>query len=343
MEVTPAVPPEVLAQFGLPQAVHATPLGAGHIHTTLLLEAATQRVVLQKMNTAVFQQPKAIAHNLHVVGAYLAQHHPDYFFLNPQPTTTGAAMAIDHAQGVWRLLPYVVNSYTLEEIETADQAYEAARGFGLFARNLAGLPPAALQPTIPRFHDLAWRFQQFKTALATATPERITRAKKEIASAQAFQPLVHEYQQLIHAGALPLRVTHNDTKINNVLFDRTTHQVKCVIDLDTLMPGYFIYDLGDLVRTCVCPVSEEETDLSKIRIRTEVQQALIAGYLQPMSDVLSEDEKKQIPFAGKMMTYIMALRFLADHLNGNVYYKVKHPLHNLDRARNQLHLLEKLM
>lgn len=341
MEVV--VPPEVVQQFGLPKEVRATPLGAGHIHTTLLLEATAPQVVLQKINTGVFRQPEVIAHNLNVVGAYLAQHHPNYFFLNPQRTTSGSAMATDRNNQVWRLLPYVTNTFTLEEIESADQAYEAARGFGLFARHLAGLDPNLLQPTIPRFHDLAWRYEQFETALANTTAEQIARAKAEVASAQAFQPLVQEYQQLIQSGRLPLRVTHSDTKINNVLFDRATGQVKCVIDLDTLMPGYFIYDLGDLVRTCVCPVSEEETDLSKIRIRTEVQQALIAGYLQPMADVLSEDEKQQIPFAGKMMTYIMALRFLADHLNGNVYYKVKHPLHNLDRARNQLHLLEKLL
>lgn len=342
MEVSVAVPPEVLAQFRLPPQVRAVPLGAGHIHTTLLLPDANPAVVLQQINTAVFKKPDAIAHNLHVVGRYLAHHHPNYFFLNPLPTTAGAAVATDRAQRIWRLLPYVADTVTREEISSPGQAYEAARGFGLFARNLHGLNPSELQATIGRFHDLAWRYEQFEAALAHTTPGRAAQASPEIRMAKAFQPLVAEYQHLIGSGRLPLRVTHNDTKINNVLFDRATGEVKCVIDLDTLMPGYFIYDLGDLVRTCVCPVSEEETDLSKITIRTDVHEALVAGYLEPMADLLSVDEKKQIPFAGRMMTYIMALRFLADHLNGNIYYKVKHPLHNLERARNQLELLTKL-
>lgn len=342
MELESSVPPEVLHQFGLPYDIRVSPLGTGHIHTTLLVQSAAPQKVLQRINTSVFRHPEAIAHNLRVVGAYLAQHHPGYFFLNPLPTRTGGAVATDNQQQVWRLLPFVADSVTLQEIESPEQAYEAARGFGEFARNLDGLHPAELQPTIRRFHDLSWRYEQFETALAQTEPSLARLAKNEIASAQAFQPLVHEYEGLIRSGRLPLRVTHNDTKINNVLFDRLTGRVKCVIDLDTLMPGYFIYDLGDLVRTCVCPVSEDETDLSKITIRTDVYDALVAGYLEPMADRLTEDEKKAIPFAGKMMTYIMALRFLADHLNGNVYYKVKHPLHNLERARNQLALLTKL-
>jgi Ser/Thr protein kinase RdoA (MazF antagonist) len=343
MEVTEAVPPEVAQQFGLSVPITATALGAGHIHTTLLVQGTGGPFVLQKINTSVFKKPEAIAHNLSVAGQYLAHHHPDYFFLNPIPTQAGQPVATDSHQHLWRLLPYVRDSFTLEEIDRPEQAYEAARGFGLLARYLDGLDPHQLQPTIDRFHDLGWRYEQFETACARTTPALARMAEAEISSAKAFQPLVAEYQHLIQSGGLKLRVTHSDTKINNVLFDRTTNQVKCVIDLDTLMPGYFTYDLGDLVRTCVCPVNEEETDLSQITIRKEVYEALVAGYLHAMGDVLSDTEKTQIPFAGRMMTYIMALRFLADHLNGNVYYKVKYPRHNLDRARNQLHVLEKLM
>jgi hypothetical protein len=339
MEVNVAVPAEVLQQFGLPPDVSATALGAGHIHTTLLVQDTSRAYVLQKINTAVFRKPNAIAHNLQVVGTYLAQHYPDYFFLRPQSTLAGAAVATDLQQNIWRLLPYVANSFTLEEVETPDQAYEAAKGFGLFASNLRGLNPNELHATIDRFHDLAWRYEQFDAACASATPELAQAARNEIATARTFQPLVARYLAVIQSGSLPLRVTHNDTKINNVLFDRTTRQVKCVIDLDTLMPGYFIYDLGDLVRTCVCPVGEDETDLSKMRLRPEVYDALVSGYLAGWGNTLSEEEKKLISFAGPMMTYIMALRFLADHLNGNVYYKVKYPRHNLDRARNQLQLL----
>ena len=151
-----------------------------------------------------------------------------------------------------------------------------------------------------------------------------------------------KYDNLIQSGALKLRIVHNDTKINNILFDSITGQTICAIDLDTLMPGYFIYDLGDMVRTFVSPVSEEEKDVTKISFRKDIYDALTNGYLSQMNDVMSAEEKSAIPFSGLMMTYIMALRFLADYLNGDVYYHTVYPGQNLVRAKNQFRLLQVL-
>ena len=193
-----------------------------------------------------------------------------------------------------------------------------------------------------KFHDLTWRYEQFHTALAQAQSERKELAFNAIDNCLRFSHLVKTYTALINENALKPRITHNDTKINNILFDTETKKAVCVIDLDTLMPGYFIYDLGDMVRTFVSPVSEEEMDLSKITFREDIYQALLRGYLSEMAGELSEQEMKSIPFSGLMMTYIMALRFLADYLNGDVYYTTKYEGQNLVRAVNQLSLLEKL-
>jgi Ser/Thr protein kinase RdoA (MazF antagonist) len=178
--------------------------------------------------------------------------------------------------------------------------------------------------------------------LKNTTPVRKAEAADAIQHALHFSYLAKRYNSLISQGGLILRVMHNDTKINNILFDATTRKAVCVIDLDTLMPGYFIYDLGDMIRTFVSPVSEEEKDLTKVTFRESIYKALLEGYQSQMSDTLNEIENTLAPFAGMMMTYIMALRMLADFLNGNVYYHVTYEEQNLVRARNQFRLLQLL-
>jgi Ser/Thr protein kinase RdoA (MazF antagonist) len=186
------------------------------------------------------------------------------------------------------------------------------------------------------------RFNQFQHAVANASGERLEIAKDDIKDCQEFFFLVKEYESLINTGAMPLRIMHNDTKISNILFDQNTRKAVCVIDLDTLMPGYFIYDLGDMIRTFVSPVSEEERDLNKIVIRKPIYDSLLKGYLSEMDGVLKDEERKAVDFSGKMMTYIMALRILADYLNGDIYYNTTYPRQNLVRAKNQISLLKKL-
>lgn len=333
------VPKVILHAFNIHKGASVKPFGSGHINRTFKIDDDDVSFVLQRINHHVFQKPEVIATNIKYASTYLKEKYPDYGFLSPIQTTDGLDMVVDEEGYPWRLLPYFKNSITINEVETPVEAYAAARGFAKLTKNLSGCDVSNFKPTIDRFHDLTWRYEQFQEALAQAQPDRLKRAAEAIQSCKDFSFLVDEYNSLIANGFLKLRVMHNDTKINNILFDSQSRKVVCVIDLDTLMPGYFIYDLGDMVRTFVSPVSEEEQDLSKIIFRSAVYQALIEGYLSEMETELRAMEKQAIPFAGLMMTYIMALRFLTDYLKGDTYYTVSYEGQNLKRALNQLKLL----
>jgi Ser/Thr protein kinase RdoA (MazF antagonist) len=333
---------DIVKSFGLdPSQFTIERTGSGHINQTYKVEG-TSAYILQRINNKVFTRPELIATNLRLAADYLAKHYPDYLFLSGIKAKDGSEMVYDAEGFPWRLFPYIHNTITVDKVETAAEAHAAASGFARLARNLSACDPAKFRPTIDRFHDLAWRFEQFETALKNTTEERKAEAKDAIDIALYFGYLVKQYNDLISKGGLQLRVTHNDTKINNILFDATTRDVVCVIDLDTLMPGYFIYDLGDMIRTFVSPVSEEEKDLSQVVFRRPMYDALLDGYFSEMSDSLNSTERTLAPFAGMMMTYIMAIRMLADFLNGNVYYHITYPEQNLVRASNQLRLLQLL-
>lgn len=298
--------------------------------------------VLQRVNNNVFKKPEIIAENIRLAGDYLAKNHPDYLFPTVVKTVSGDEMVFDKEGFPWRLFPFIPNTYTVDEVETPEQAFSAAREFGMLTRNLEGVHVTTFHPTIDRFHDLSLRWNQFESALKSASVERQKKAQEQIEAAQHFSWLVNKYSELISSGTLVLRVTHNDTKINNILFDSVSGKALCAIDLDTLMPGYFIYDLGDMIRTFVSPVNEGEKDVSKVIFREEIYDALVSGYMESMGSILSEKEKESIPFGGMMMTYIMALRMLTDFLNGDVYYHTTYPGQNLVRATNQFALLQVL-
>lgn len=330
---------QVLNGFGLAFANdQIKPLGNGHINQTYLLDGPV-KFVLQRINTKVFTKPEVIASNLKHAAQHLAKHFPEYLFLNATKTKAGEDMMFDEAGYPWRLFPFISNTITLESVSTPAEAYEAARGFAALAKKLDGVAMEKFKPTIERFQDLTWRYQQLQDALANTNDQRKNEAAQAIDQALSFSFLVDEYVDLIQSGKLKARVVHNDTKINNILFDSRSNKAVAVIDLDTLMPGYFIYDLGDMVRTFVSPVSEEENDLTKVAFRFPFYQKLLEGYLSEMGDCLTDAEKDAIPFAGMMMTYIMAIRFLADYLNGDIYYHTEYPGQNLVRASNQLRLL----
>lgn len=315
------------------------PIGTGHIHKTYKL-SGQKSFILQRINKDIFKQPELIAGNIRLASVYLKTAFPDYRFLSALPSVDNLDMVYDDEGFPWRLFPFQENTMTIDEVASSDEAFSAAKEFGRLTRYLDKVDILGFKETIPQFHNLDFRYRQFEKANANATPERRKLAEREIQGCFDFFAWVEEYNRLIEERSLPLRVTHNDTKINNVLFDAGSHEAVSVIDLDTLMPGYFIYDLGDMVRTFVSPVSEEEKDFSKITFRKEIYDALLEGYLSQMEEVMTPGEKKAIPFAGKMMTYIMALRFLADYLNGNIYYQIKYEDQNLVRAGNQLKLME---
>lgn len=331
-------PKKIVEAFGINEAVRISRIGSGHIHETFKVEGKSN-FVLQRVNKNVFTQPEIIASNNRIAFQYLKQNHPDYLFPQALPDLLLKDLYYDAEGFPWRLYPLIENTYTIDEVSSEQEAYEAAKGFGRLTKKLNGVDVSLFKPTLERFHDLAWRYEQFEEALQYADAKTRQAAANEIVLAKSFQYLVKEYNQLITVGGMTLRVTHNDTKVNNILFDSVSQKTACAIDLDTLMPGYFIYDLGDMVRTFVSPVNEEEKDISKVSFRKNIYNALLDGYLSQMRDLLSTSEKKSIPFSGMMMTYIMALRMLADFLRGNTYYHITYPDQNLVRARNQLHLL----
>ncbi len=332
------IPVEIAQAFGFSPEAKVSSIGSGHIHQTFLV-TDERTMVLQRVNKNVFTRPEVIARNNRFAAEYLSTHHPEYLFPTTLRDKQDRELVYANDGFPWRVYPLIKNTITVDFVTSVEQAFEAAKGFGLLTRNLNGIDCSLFEPTLDRFHDLAWRYEQFETELTNASSFIKERVREEIEAALSFRFLVDEYIALIQSKALPVRITHNDTKINNILFNQQTGKAAAVIDLDTLMPGYFIYDLGDLVRTCVSPVSEEEKDVSKIMFRKEIYDALLDGYLSQMRPLMSEEELNAVPFAGKMMTYIMALRFLADFLRGNTYYHITYPDQNKVRARNQLHLL----
>jgi Ser/Thr protein kinase RdoA (MazF antagonist) len=332
---------EILFQFGLAaENFQALPFGSGLINTTWKIadKEANSKFILQKVNQQIFKKPVDIAFNIRLIDNYLKNHYPDYLFVSPVVTIAGDEL-VKTDEGYYRLFPFIANSYTIDVVEKPQQAYEAARQFGKFTKLLSGLDTTQLKITLPDFHNLTLRYQQFENALKTGNPERIAQSKDLIAVIKQNKRIVDEYE--ICKKKFTIRVTHHDTKISNVLFDEADKGL-CVIDLDTVMPGYFISDVGDMMRTYLCPVSEEEKDFSKIIIRKEFYEAIVTGYLSEMGAELSEIEKQHFSYAGEFMIYMQAIRFLTDHLNNDVYYGAKYEGHNFVRAGNQITLLQRL-
>jgi Ser/Thr protein kinase RdoA (MazF antagonist) len=330
---------KILQQYGFEGDAVITPLDSGLINTTWLVTVSNgAKFVLQRINHQVFKQPEAIAFNIRSMGAYFMQHHPGYLFMHAVKTTAGHDMVL--AAGEWyRLFAFIKGSHTIDVVQTPEQAYEAARQFGRFTKLLSGFDAETLKITLPGFHNLPMRYGQFEAALKTALPQRLRAAEREVNLLLMHKSIVTQYESLL--PYLKTRVTHHDTKISNVLFDEQGRGL-CVIDLDTVMPGYFLSDAGDMMRTYLCPVNEEEKDFEKIAVRKIFYEAVKEGYLCEMGDELNTVEKDNFLFAGEMMVYMQALRFLTDYLNNDAYYSARYEGHNLVRAGNQLALLRQL-
>ncbi|HLO45314.1 MAG TPA: aminoglycoside phosphotransferase family protein [Leadbetterella sp.] len=333
---------QILEAFGLNlNDYNYKPFGSGHINSTFLLEAlrTEQKFVLQKINTHVFPKPWVIAQNIGNTSEFLSQNHPDYLFIHQIRTKDAQDLAVVEPE-YWRLSPFISNSYSINTVSDPKMAFEAAKAFGLLTKNLHSMPLDGLQPSIEGFHDLGWRFQQFEDALKNGNQGRIKSVTEEIDFVINQKYLVDTYQEIISNIDYPTRMIHHDTKINNVLFDQNTNKSLCVCDLDTLMPGKIISDLGDMVRTYTCEESEESTNFENIKVRPEYFEALMAGYLSQMKALITTAEKENLFFAGPFMIYMQGLRFLTDYLNDDLYYPIKYPEHNLNRAKNQRMLLE---
>ncbi|MFN5022269.1 MAG: phosphotransferase enzyme family protein [bacterium] len=330
----------ILSQYFSDAASHHIDLfGNGLIHKTYTVSTGSSpEYILQEVNTSVFKTPLNIASNLEALSNFLEQNGREVFYPTPLPTITGEPYAIESGS-FFRLTPFVKGTYTVDACSTAEQAYEAALQFGKFTAAFKGMDVSILKPTIPRFHDLSFRWEQFTEAMQNGNKDRIQLAAKVIEQIQNDFKIVTRYQSIVSSSQFLQRVTHHDTKINNVLLNGEGKGV-CVIDLDTVMSGLLISDLGDMFRTYLSPGNEEGTDLSQVYVRPDFHKAIIAGYLEHMKDQLNKEELDAVNYAGEFMIYMQALRFLTDFLNDDTYYGIKYPMNNYDRTVNQMALLD---
>jgi thiamine kinase-like enzyme len=334
---------KVFNAFGLTIDINkAVPFGSGLINHTWKIKNGSNAFILQRINEQIFKDPIAIAYNIEMIGSYLRQHYPDYLFVMPLKSIYKKDIFFDEDNGYFRLSLFVENSHTIDVVKEPEQAYEAAAQFGKFTKLLTGFDATQLKITLFNFHNLSLRYQQFEKALLNGNADRIKQSKKLIQTIIANKSIADIFEKIKLNPHFKIRVTHHDTKISNVLFDNN-NKALCVIDLDTLMPGYFISDVGDMLRTYLSPVSEEEKDFSKIEIRDDYFNAIAKGYLGQLKNELSAEEKNHFVYAGKFMIYMQALRFITDYINNDIYYGSKYEGHNFVRAGNQLTLLQKLM
>ena len=333
---------EILDNYGvLNDQTEIETLSTGLINQTWRIKNLEDNYILQRINHQVFKDPDAIASNVRLIADYLAKKNPEYLFVSSIKTKNDEEMW-KRDDYYFRLTPFVKNSHTITTVEKPQQAFEAARQFGLFTNLLSGFPVEKLKTTLPDFHNLTLRYQQFSEALATGNKERLQQCTALINFINAHKDIVDTYEEVLKNPAFKLRITHHDTKISNVLFDDNDKGM-CVIDLDTVMPGYFISDVGDMMRTYLSPANEEEKDFSKIAVREEYFKAIWDGYMGEMQNELTPEERKHFIYAGKFMIYMQALRFLTDYINNDVYYGSKYEGHNFVRAGNQVVLLQKLL
>lgn len=336
-----AIPSGLWELYNLPaEGWKIEPISSGHINHTYVAKGAQQSWIVQKLNHWVFTQPEAIEQNIKLCQAYLENKDPNYLFLAPIENKKGI-YTTNIANSYWRIFPFISEGIAFNTLSDPKQAYQAAKKFGELSRLLDGISLENFKETIPAFHDLSLRFNQFEQTL-TKAPEQLKKAAAQaIALAAAHREIVDIFENL--KKTLPLRAQHHDTKISNVLLHKDSFNGICVIDLDTLMPGYFLSDLGDMMRTYLCAYDENETDLAKITIREDYFKALMSGYLSEMAEILTAEEKNQLLFAGKFILYMQALRFLSDFLQGNTYYPISYPEQNLIRSLNQFQLLKSII
>jgi Ser/Thr protein kinase RdoA (MazF antagonist) len=327
--------------------ISAARYGSGHINDTYCAVfqqgGAEKRLIIQRINHNIFKNPAALMENIQRVTAHLATQvasEPDRErrVLTLIAARDGRAWHVDAEGNHWRAYRFIERARTFDAVETTEQAFQAARAFGRFQQLLAGLPAPRLRDTIPDFHNTPKRFAALEHAIAADVAGRAKLAVKEIEFALERKSIAGV---LLDAN-LPERVTHNDTKFSNVLMDDATGEGICVVDLDTVMPGLALYDFGDMVRTTTSPAMEDERDLSKVTMQFPMFEALVRGYLESAGELLTKAEKQHLAFSGKLITFEQGVRFLADYLAGDTYYKVHHEGHNLDRSRTQFKLIESI-
>lgn len=333
----------------LPQEEFASfkEITSGHINDTFLVTAIQKRqYIFQKINKGVFNDVPGLIMNkvniskhLHKKLFNLTQEERQRRVLTFLQNPKGENFYLDQNGDFWNVTLFIDNSQTFETVTEVRVAYEGGKLFGEFTRLTQDFDTGNLVEVIPRFHDMAFRFGQFEDSLKRASAERLLKAKSYIQIVNDLKAEMHILQHLKDQGKIKIRVTHNDTKISNALFDMEGKGL-CVIDTDTIMPGIIHYDFGDAIRTICNTAAEDEKDLKKVMFNKEFYEAYTQGFLEEVGDAVSEFERNYFPLAAKTMIFIMALRFLTDYLNNDIYYKTRYPEHNLIRSMNQFKLIQ---
>ena len=346
----------VMSQFSVyGEYLIGVPYGTGHINDTFQVTfdqgGTTVHYILQRVNTNVFRNPEALMENFVRVTGHIGRKIREERKLHPEtrhrtlevvPARDGKPFVRDAAGNFFRCYVFVENARAYDVLETPEQAFKVAQAFGEFQCNLVDLPGPRLHETIPDFHNTPKRLEALRQAIRRDPVGRERRVRREIDFIMKRADETERLLRLQAEGAIPERITHNDTKVNNILIDDLTGDGICVIDLDTVMPGLSLYDFGDMVRAGTSPAEEDEVDLAKVGMRFEMYEALYRGFLSSAGSFLTEAERENLPFSGKLITFEIAIRFLTDYLEGDVYFKVKRPEHNLERCRNQLRMVESI-
>ena len=321
----------------------AAPLGNGHINSTYLVtDDRGSRYVFQRINDTIFKNVPALMENIRLVTEFQRSVDPDpRHSLMLIPALDGKCYHHDET-GYYRAYRYVEDSVCLERVETKEEFFLSAQAFGSFQNQLADFDASRLSETIPRFHDTFNRVNNLKIAAEKDAKGRFKEVRAEYDFAMARAEEAKQMLSLLNEGKLKLRVTHNDTKLNNVLFDAATRRPICIIDLDTVMPGLAANDFGDSIRFGAATAAEDETDLSEMTISLELYEAYVKGFLGACGDKLTKDEILTLPMGAKMMTFECGVRFLTDYLDGDIYFRIHREKHNLDRCRTQFKLVSEM-
>ena len=332
--------------------IECAEIKTGHINATYRLrfedaKGASREYVLQRINNYVFKKPDEVMQNVRLVTEHLSRAlaargiDPDNRVLRVIPTRDGGVMIDDGENGFWRAYDFIRHAVTVDRVESADQFREIGAAFGDFQGMLSDFPIDRLFDTIPHFHDTRKRLGDFERSVEGDAAGRAASVQREIEFIRSRGKAMCRIVELLESGRIPLRVTHNDTKINNVMLDATTGEALCVIDLDTVMPGSALYDFGDAIRYGASTAAEDERDLSRVALDIDLFAAFAEGFISRTADRLTLTELTELPLGAMVMTYENALRFLADHLDGDIYFTdIDYPEHNLSRARCQMKLLE---
>lgn len=336
----------IAANFELDgEVIACKPIDTGNInHTFKVVTDAGSEYLLQQINTVVFKYTDILMNNVDRVCNFLSEklsaHPGSMISLYCYPCWNGSKYYTDEEDRVWRVYNYVGDSLCYNVLSSPALFRKTGEAFGEFQNLLADFPIGSLGETIPGFHDTAKRYQTFLNSVEADVCGRLKNCLPEVEFVKARAEDTHVLTDLLAAGELPLRVTHNDTKLNNILFDAETGEPKCVVDLDTVMPGLSLYDFGDAIRSGASTAEEDETDLSKVHMDLDLYAAYTEGYLSAAGDSLTEKEIEYLPFSAKLLSLECGMRFLTDYLDGDVYFKTTMPEHNLIRCRTQFRLVE---